>query len=68
MDVARDPADDKNFLRPAKNSPLATAGAGGDLPTYVGAVPPEGVERWDWTKTWNARTSKSSKENKAGKD
>lgn len=66
--VARDPADAKNFLRPAKDSLLATAGVGGDLPTYVGAVPPEDVERWDWDKTWNARTSKSSKENKTGKD
>jgi hypothetical protein len=32
-----------SFLRPAKDSPLATGGAGGDLPSYVGAVPPEGV-------------------------
>ena len=22
------------------------------LPAYVGAVPPEGVELWDWQKTW----------------
>ncbi len=22
------------------------------LPAYVGAVPPEGVEEWDWEKTW----------------
>ena len=66
--IARDPKDAKNFLRPAKDSPLATGGAGGDLPTYVGAVPPEGVEPWDWQKTWNARIAKSSKESKTGKD
>ncbi len=24
------------------------------LPAYVGAVPPEGVEPWDWDKTWKA--------------
>ena len=66
--VARDPADARNFLRPAKGSLLATAGAGGDLPTYVGAVPPQGVERWDWDKTWNARTSKSSEASKTGND
>jgi tRNA A-37 threonylcarbamoyl transferase component Bud32 len=23
------------------------------LPAYVGAVPPEGVEPWDWQKTWS---------------
>jgi hypothetical protein len=68
LGVAHDPADAKNFLRPAKDSLLATAGVGGDLPTYVGAVPPDGVERWDWDKTWIARTSNSSKEKKTGKD
>ena len=26
------------------------------LPAYVGAVPPEGVEAWDWEKTWKALT------------
>jgi serine/threonine protein kinase len=61
-------SNDPAFLRPAKDSPLATGGAGGDLPTYVGAVPPEGVEPWDWQKTWNARVAKSSKESKTGKD
>jgi hypothetical protein len=66
--IARDPKDVKNFLRPAKDSPLASGGAGGELPTYVGAVPPEGVETWDWQKTWNARVAKSSNESKTGKD
>ena len=35
-----------------------TGGAGAEgpwLPTYVGAVPPKGVEPWDWSVTWNAR-------------
>jgi hypothetical protein len=31
-----------DFLRPAKNSPLATSGAGGDLPSHVGAVQRKG--------------------------
>jgi hypothetical protein len=55
--------DTADFLRPPKGSPLATTGAGGsdaeicdrDLPPYVGAVPPVGVEPWDWEKTWKAR-------------
>jgi hypothetical protein len=49
--------DDPDFLRPPKGSPLAAGGAGVSdipLPAYVGAVPPEGVEPWDWQKTWNA--------------
>src|SRR5262249_28079866 len=36
-------------------SPLATEGAGltdPSLPSYVGALPPEGVESWDWDRTW----------------
>ena len=53
--ISRDPKDLKTFLRPSKACELATAGAGGDLPTYVGALPPEGVEPWDWEKTWKAR-------------
>jgi eukaryotic-like serine/threonine-protein kinase len=66
--IARDPKDASKFLRPAKDSPLASGGAGGDLPVYVGAVPPEGVEPWEWQKTWNARAAKSSNESKTGKD
>ena len=46
-------------LQPGKDTPLATGGAGGDLPSYVGAVPPEGVPPWDWDKTWKARCRKS---------
>jgi hypothetical protein len=45
-----------DFLRPPKDSPLATGGAGVSdisLPAYVGAVPPEGVPEWDWQKTWD---------------
>jgi tRNA A-37 threonylcarbamoyl transferase component Bud32 len=47
---------DPNFLRPQKDSPLATSGAGVSdisLPAYVGAVPPDGVQPWDWQKTWD---------------
>jgi serine/threonine protein kinase len=46
-----------NFLRPARDSPLARGGAGvtdSSLPAYVGAVPAEGAEPWDWDKTWAA--------------
>jgi hypothetical protein len=53
-----------NFLRPAKDSPLASGGAGGQkaaasasdppLPAYVGGVPPEGAEPWNRDKTWKA--------------
>jgi hypothetical protein len=39
-----------DFLRPAKGSPLLSAGAGDNLPSYVGAVPPDGVGPSDWTK------------------
>jgi hypothetical protein len=60
-------ASEKDFLRPRADSPLATAGAGGDLPAYVGAVPPPGVEPWDWDKTWKARFNKKSKVSDAEK-
>jgi hypothetical protein len=56
-DVERNPADLDAFLRPAMKSPLATSGAGQTdpwLPSYVGALPPEGVEPWDWDRTWKA--------------
>jgi hypothetical protein len=87
--MSRDPRH-LDFLRPAKDSPLATAGAGAadglartlaaavglahgptaglatwttanrgsafdpSLPAYVGAVPPKGMQPWDWEKTWKA--------------
>jgi hypothetical protein len=58
-----------DFFRPTQNSELAKGGAGGDLPSYVGAVPPEGVKQWDWQKTWNARMRKSpEKKGKLGKE
>ena len=42
---------------------------GGDLPTYVGAVPASGVQQWDWQKTWTARMRKSpEKKGKTGKE
>jgi hypothetical protein len=65
--MSRDPQS-PDFLRVARESPLASAGAGGDLPTYIGAVPPKGVDSWDWQKTWNARVAKSRTDSKTGKD
>jgi hypothetical protein len=56
--VNRDPDNPADFLRPQKGSPLATKGAGQTdpaLPSYIGALPPEGVEPWDWERTWQAR-------------
>jgi serine/threonine-protein kinase len=52
--LSRD-AGSPEFVRPAKDSPLASKGAGQTdprLPSYVGAVPPEGVSAWDWDRTW----------------
>jgi serine/threonine protein kinase/nitrous oxidase accessory protein NosD len=66
--LSTDPLD-PDFLRPAKDSPLATAGVGGGLPKYVGAIPPEGVEPWDWNQTWKAQTrALEQKKRKTGKD
>jgi nitrous oxidase accessory protein NosD len=56
--LSREP-DSPDFLRPAKTSPLATQGAGqtdASLPRYVGALPPPGVEPWDWRRTWQVRS------------
>jgi hypothetical protein len=36
----RDDPSDPHFVAPAADSPLATSGLGGDLPFYIGAVPP----------------------------
>jgi hypothetical protein len=70
--IDRDPKS-PTFLRPAKDSPLATQGAGAEdpsLPSYVGAVPPEGVEPWDWDRTWRmpagAQLLTVSKDEKGG--
>jgi hypothetical protein len=55
-DVERDPRS-PHFLRPVPGSPLAAEGAGHEdpaLPCYVGALPPEGVEPWDWDRAWPA--------------
>jgi hypothetical protein len=52
--VNRDPKSPE-FLRPDPKSPLATDGAGNadpSLPPYVGALPPEGAEPWDWDRAW----------------
>jgi hypothetical protein len=53
--VLSEDASHPNFLRPDAKSDLATKGAGQEdpsLPTFVGAVPPEGVPPWDWNRTW----------------
>jgi hypothetical protein len=58
--LSRKPVD-PNFLRPPKKSPLARGGAGvtdPSLPAYVGAVPPEGVQPWDWAKTWKLQVDR----------
>jgi hypothetical protein len=50
-------------MRPAPDSPLVEGGAGKEdlsLPQYVGAVPPEGVEPWDWQHTWNVRRKQTA--------
>ena len=55
--LSRDPLH-ADFLRPASTSPLARQGAGTkdpSLPAYVGALPPQGAQPWDWDKTWKAR-------------
>jgi hypothetical protein len=59
LDAVQPTARDPEFLRPPRDSPLAKAGAGAEdslLPGYVGAVPPEGVEPWDWATTCQALT------------
>jgi eukaryotic-like serine/threonine-protein kinase len=38
-----EPTDDLDYLRIPADSPLATAGVNGDMPSYVGAFPPKGV-------------------------
>ena len=45
-------------IRPGKESPLATQGAGskdGSLPSYIGWLPRAGDPVWDWDRTWRAR-------------
>jgi hypothetical protein len=62
-DLAGSDARQPDKLRPRKDSALATQGAGTDdpsLPSYVGALPPEGAEPWDWSRTWNARARRDA--------
>src|SRR5262249_23145222 len=50
-DLVRDGA----VVRPKVGSKAATTGAGttdSSLPSYVGALPPEGTSAWDWSRTW----------------
>jgi serine/threonine protein kinase len=47
--------DSPDYLRPDRSSAMATEGAGKEdpsLPRYVGALPPQDVEPWDWQRTW----------------
>jgi serine/threonine protein kinase len=52
-------AQHADFLRPSTSSPLASAGAGGSLPSYVGATPPLGVPAWHWDRTWRLRVKRT---------
>ncbi len=57
IDVKERVAVRPGFLVPAPGSGPDTGGAGPAdplLPTYAGAVPPDGTNAWDWTKTWDA--------------
>jgi hypothetical protein len=61
-DLLSEDAADAERIRPAKDSPLASQGAGtedADLPAYVGALPREGDPAWDWDRTWRARARKT---------
>jgi serine/threonine protein kinase len=70
--VNRDPKS-PGFLRPDKDAALAAAGAGNEdpsLPRYVGALPPEGTDLWDWDRAWrmpkDAQLLTVSREEKGG--
>jgi hypothetical protein len=61
-DLLSTAANELDRVRPAKDSPLATQGAGtedGSLPLYIGAWPREGEPAWDWDRTWRARVKKA---------
>ena len=52
-----------DFLRPKPNAPFTQAGAwkiDPALPPFVGAVPPTGVDAWDWETTWQKSRTKVS--------
>jgi hypothetical protein len=56
--------DDPDFLRPAADSALGKAkGAGASdkaLPSYVGAIAPQGANAWDWSDTWKKLVRKQT--------
>jgi nitrous oxidase accessory protein NosD len=59
--VSRD-ASRPDQIRPRKDSPLATQGAGAmdaAFPSYIGALPPEGTPAWDWDRTERARAPRA---------
>ena len=69
LPLASTNSKDAKFLQPQAGSPLVTGGAGGDYPEYVGAIPPEGVEPWNWQWTWDTVIEKRltvSKDAKTG--
>jgi hypothetical protein len=54
--LSREPRQ-ADFGRPARALLVADSAAGKNdpsLPAYVGAVPPEGAQTWDWSRTWQA--------------
>jgi nitrous oxidase accessory protein NosD len=54
-------------IRPRKDSPLATQGAGAKdaaFPPYIGALPPEGTPPWDWDRSGSACAPRASGEKK----
>ena len=54
----------EDYLRPKKTSPLATQGSGGTdpaLPKYIGAIAPEGLKDWDWSKTVREKKNEEKK-------
>lgn len=58
IDVRSVDPESPDFLRPAADSPLATANAGLDSApaAWVGAVPPPGEEPWDFEEVFDSLT------------
>jgi hypothetical protein len=61
--TCREPSS-PNFLLLRADSPLLTAGVGGDLPSFVGGRPPAGGADWDWHETWKRRVGKAARDGK----
>ena len=52
--MSEDPSS-KDFLRPSQPSPAGDVAVDRDLPDYLGALPPEGDDPWNWEQTWERR-------------